>query len=156
MNYNEQVRMFKHLIPIGPKSISELVEMLEAKADIKEIAPNELPGYARQTAIYNASHCILNEDLQVKPDNMLLLAFQIIQNEKSSYYYSDDIMGDDFIYVVFEKHTEYMWSNSQKLFLELELARGVSQHEFDTEGILFRSLVAHLASDYCLKNGIEF
>lgn len=152
MNYNEQVQMFKSRIPIGLKSSAELIEYLKQKAEIKEILPSDLPGKIMQTAVDNASHCILNENLQLKADDMSFLVFQVIQGKNSSPYYSDISQDEDFIYVIFERSTGYITSNSNQLFLELELARGVTQHEYDTEGSQFRSLISHLAIAYCAKS----
>jgi len=152
--YDEQVQMFKGTIPIGPKPISELVELLETQVDLKKIALSDLPGHALQTAMLNATHCILNKDLQLKYDNMSFIAFQVIKNDKSRQYCSD-VSQEKFIYVIFEKHTGYISSNSNRLFLELELARGVSQYEFDIEGDQFRSLLAHLTITYCKKHNIN-
>ena len=55
----------------------------------------------------------------------------------------------DFIFVVIEEHTRYICSNSNKLFLEMELASGVSQDEYNNEGLVFRSVISHMAMAYC-------
>lgn len=81
--------------------------------------------------------------------------FQVEKNAKSNKYYNDDFC-EKFVYIIFEEHTGYIFSNSNQLFLELEVAQGVSQTEFDHEGIQFRSILAHLAMDYCEKHGISF
>ena len=154
INYNEQVRMFKSSIPIGPKTISELVDWLRKQVDIKEIPLSLLHGRTLQTAKYNARHCILNNPLQLNPDDMFFLAFEVIINQKSSRYF-DTIYDHELIYVVLEEHTGYIFSNSNRLFLDLEFIRGVSQHEFDTEGDEFRSLLSHLAIAYCEEHHIE-
>lgn len=154
INYNEQVRMFKSSIPIGPKTISELVDWLRKQVDIREMPLSALPGRTLQTAKYNASHCILNNHLQLNPDDMFFLAFEMIKNQKSSRYF-DTIYDHNLIYVVLEEHTGYIFSNSNRLFLDLEFIRGVSQHEFDTEGDKFRSLLSHLAIAYCEEHHIE-
>jgi len=155
MNYDEQVSMFKSAIPIGVKSTSELIELLKAKVDIKEITQNDLFGYTMKAAIFNANHCILNESLQISPNDMSFIIFRVIQNEKSILYYNDTPPEEKFVYAIFEIHTGYTTSNSNQLFLDLELARGVSQQEYDTEGDQFRSLISHLAISYCEKNGLD-
>lgn len=146
--------MFKDTIPIGPKSINELIDLLAERVDIMEIATSDLADHIMRMAMFNASHCILNDDLHMKPDSMSFLVFKIIQNEKSSQY-SSEISQNEFIYVIFETHIGYIFSNSNRLFLELELLRGVSQHEYDTEGNQFKSLISHLAIAYCEEHTIE-
>ena len=153
LNYDEQVRMFKDSIPIGPKTIPELVDWLRKQVDIKEIPLSALPGRALQTAKHNAMTCILNDGLQLKPDDMSFLAFEVKINPKSSRY-SDTLYDHNMIYVVFEEHNGYIFSNSNRLFFDLEFIRGVSQHELDTEGNEFRSLLSHLAISYCEEHNI--
>lgn len=154
MNYNEQIRMFKKKISVGVKKTSELINILKAKADIKEILLNDIPGYTKNFIVYNVKHSILNEHLQLNPNEMTFFVFLVIKNQKSEKYFCDKYQFEKFIYVVFEEHTGYVWSNNNRLFVDLELERGVSQQEFDTEGILFRSLLSHLAILYCDDNNI--
>lgn len=154
MNYNNQIRMFKKMIPIGVKKTSELINFLKTSIDVKEIALNDIPGYAKHSIVYNATHSILNEELQLNPDEMIFFAFLIIKNQRSDKYFQDKYQFENSIYVVFEERTGYIWSNNNRLFVELELERGISQQEFDTEGILFRSLLSHLAILYCDDNNI--
>lgn len=155
MNYAEQVAMFKDSIPIGKKQTFELVDFLKNQVDVREIKLNDLPGNVAKMVIFNAVHCILNNDLQLNSKDMSFLVFQIIKNEKSYKYFTDKGQRGKFVYIVFEEHTGYISSNSNQLFLEFELARGVTQHEFDTEGNQFRSLISHLAIDYCEEKGIK-
>ncbi len=154
MNYNEQIRMFKKKISVGVKKTSELINIFKAKADIKEILLNDIPGYTKNSIIYNVKHSMLNEYLQLNPNEMIFFAFLMIKNQKSEKYFCDKYQFEKFIYVVFEEHTGYVWSNNNRLFVELELERGVSQQEFYTEGILFRSLLSHIAILYCDDNNI--
>jgi hypothetical protein len=161
-NHDELIRRFKGFVPVGPTPIQELVKLLGEQVNIKGIAPSELPGQAMPVAMYNAYHCIFNQELQLTPDRMLFYVFQILRDKKSSRYYASEDVIDDFIYVIFEKHTGYIWSNSQWLFLELVFAKGVSQHELATEGLQFLSLFSYfenmhlysdpqsLAHDHCL------
>ena len=49
------------------------------------------------------------------------------------------------VYFIIEAKTQYIFSNSNRLFLELELARGVTQEEFDQEALEFRSLLSRFS-----------
>jgi hypothetical protein len=154
MNYHEQIKMFKKMIPIGVKNTSELINIMKTWVDVKEISLSDMYGYSMQSVIFNAEHCILNEDLQLSPNDMTFYAFEVIENKKSNKYYCDKHQVDKFLYVVFEERTGYVWSNSNLLFVKLELERGVSQNEYDTEGNLFRLVISHLAIAYCEENNI--
>ena len=153
MSYAEQVRYFKHLVPIGRKSVPELIEVLKSKVDVEEIPPSSLlsNGLARHT--YNALYSLNNMTRQVQPADMVFRAFRVVQNERGRAYFPDHPVGDDipdvWYYVIFEEQTGYIASGSNQLFFELELAQGVSQEEFDSEGMEFRSLLAHIAMHHC-------
>ena len=156
MSYDEQVRMFKDSVMIGPKSVSELVEYLNVIVDVAELTSVDLPAHILQIAESNATKCILNDALQLDSSEMSISAYKVILSDKSKQYLGSEILDDDFIYVVFEEHTGYILSNSNRLFLDLEYARGVSQQEFDSEGDQFQSIIAHMAIDYCEQHGIEY
>jgi hypothetical protein len=116
-----------------------------------EISLEELPAHLAASAVYNASHCILNDHLRTSPGEMSFLVFEIVRNEKSKGYFLDQ-PDCGHVYAILEELTGYIWSNSNRLFLELEFVRGVSQEEIDTEGNQFRSIISHLAMDYCDRN----
>ena len=117
---------------------------------------DKLPGSFAESARFNATHCVLNEELRLQPDDMVFRAFEVERNEKSEAYFSDPYeLQNDFMYVIFEEHTVFVWSTCSKLFLELELTRGVSRQEIDEEGVQYRSLLAHLAIYFCQRYHIE-
>ena len=82
-------------------------------------------------------------ELQIKPEDMLFRIFRVIKNEKSDKYCEAN--SKDFMFVVIEEHTKYICSNSNRLFVEIALASGISQDEYNNEGLLFRSLISHMA-----------
>lgn len=100
----------------------------------------------------NASHCICNDELKLAPNNMIFRAFEVIRNEKSVPYLTDYPRGS--VYTIFEERTVYISSDSNKLFRELEFARGVSKEEYDKEGMQFRCLISHLAIAYDEEHNI--
>ncbi len=143
MTYYEQVKKFKKMIPIGVKSTSELIDFLKSKVDVEEISFDDFPYYNLQMLTNNAVHCIQNMELQIKPEDMLFRIFRVIKNEKSDKYCEAN--SKDFMFVVIEEHTKYICSNSNRLFVEIDLASGISQDEYNNEGLLFRSLISHMA-----------
>ncbi len=123
--YEEQVKLFKSLIPIGRKSTPELINIIKEKVDVIEISPLTLPHRGFALAQYNATHCILNSKLKLNPQDMEFHAFEVIENSKSKVYFNHGNSHEQ-IYFIIEAKTQYIFSNSNRLFLELELARGVT------------------------------
>lgn len=154
MSYDEQVEMFKKTIPIGPKQAPELIDCLMEMVDVNEISLSNLPGFALQNAYFNATNCILNADLKLAPSDLSFVAYNVIRNDKRDKYISNSL-ENELLFVIFEKQTGYVSSNSDRLFLDLELVRGVSRREFDAEGDQFRSLIAHRAITYCEDKGLD-
>lgn len=152
ISYDEQIRIFKNSIPIGPKGVDEMVAILRSEVDIEKIELHSTPGQTMRNAIFNASHCIDNFGLQVAPENMVFSTFKITRNEKSEIYYQDIPEYNEFIYMIFEKFTGYLISNSNLLFVKMELVQGVSQQEFDTNGLKLQALLSHLAALAMSKN----
>jgi len=144
----DQRKKLKDIIPVGVKSTTELIEALKLKFDVTEITATDLDSFAglMDSIVFNACNCILNEDLQLKPESMLFIIFRIELNDKSMYYFENrQFKEDPFLYIVFEKHTGYFSSNSEHLATELAFTQGVSENEIDTNGLLFKSLVVGLA-----------
>ena len=50
-----------------------------------------------------------------------------------------------FIHVLFEEKTGFYASNSQRLSIEIGLARGVSKESIETEDYSFKGILAYLA-----------
>ena len=111
---------------------------------MKELSLNMFPPDILNIASYNAANCILNNESRLNIQEMRFALFQVIKNRKSLEYYPDD---ENFVYVIIEKHIKYIMSNSDKLFLELELFKGVTKEEYETEGLQFRSLLSRLANN---------
>lgn len=152
MNYDEQVKMFKSSIPIGPKSVAELVSILQSELNIEKIELCTTNSQIMRNATFNATHCVLNSKLKIPSEKMEFLTYKVNRDEKSEIYYQNVSDPNEFIYIIFEKLTGYLTSNSNLLFRKMELARGVSQEEFDMEGPQFQSLISRLAIAYCEKS----
>ena len=144
----EQVKAYRDLIPIGPLSVAELVEKLRARLDIEEIGEKDITAGQMNAARFNAFHCVYNQKAIWKPEEMSFVLYKIVQNEKSRAYYDEPDLSwgiDGFIHVLFEEKTGFYASNSQRLSIEIGLARGVSKESIETEDYSFRGILAHLA-----------
>ena len=103
---------------------------------------------------FNAFHLPANEALRLSMDQIRIQAIRIPIGEDTRKYTEKDyrpvkIDGDDCIYLAYEERLRYLYSNSNRLFLEAALARGIPQAETDgnTEN----------RNDYrcCLKHNVE-
>lgn len=147
LSYKEQIKKFKKCIHIGPTSTSDLLKWLKEKVDVREISFSDLRKGDALMITYNAKNCILNKD-HLSVEQMKFHIFQVVPNEKSAVYYNEQPY-EEIIYVVLEEKTGYIYSGSNLLFLELEVKQGVSEEEYNTEGLQFRSILAHIAIEYC-------
>lgn len=151
MNYDEQLKSFKHLIKIGPKTVLELSILLKNKLTVQEIGAEKFSDYYREALKLNAFYCINNEKLQIMPDEMVFRFFEVIMDKRARQYFAAEpntLLMQDMCYIIFEEKTGYMCSSSNKLFIDMMLARGVSQEDYDNESLQFRALLGYLASDF--------
>lgn len=150
MNYDEQLKSFKHLVKIGPKTVSELSILLKNKLTVQEIGAENFSDYYREALKRNAFYCINNEKLQIRSDEMVFRFFEVIMDERARRYFAvepNTLLMQDMCYIIFEEKTGYMCSSSNKLFRDMMLERGVSQEDYDNESLQFRALLGYLAGD---------
>ncbi|MCL6479491.1 MAG: hypothetical protein K6T65_13985 [Peptococcaceae bacterium] len=140
---------YKHKIIPGEKNVDELIEYLKRKVDIVEISATELVNPILQFITYNVVHCIRNKQLKLTADELNFIAYKLIRNDKSTSYYQNDYVHvgeqeDDIIFVVLETKTGSIYSNSNKLQLELFVEQGVSQYDYDNETLMLVSYLSYL------------
>ena len=131
MDYKTQIKMFKHLIPIGEKDSKDLINYLKNKFDLVEIDFSELPSYKRDMLSENAKHSVRNIKLNVELKDMSFRYFKIIENEKSIEYVDPrEAEYGDFLFLILEEKTKYMSTNSGKLLTEMTYISGVSKESY--------------------------
>lgn len=86
MDYKTQIKMFKHLIPIGERDSEDLINYLKNKFDLVELNFSELPSYKRDMLSESAKYSVGNIKLNVEIKDMSFRHFKIIENEKSIEY----------------------------------------------------------------------
>lgn len=163
MKYAEQVRRFKHLVPIGPKTVPELIEVLKSKVDVEELSVDVLYPQDLARHQFNILHADANRELHLRPEDLVFRVFRVIMNEKGRPYFEPyfgsqgmiDTVPPEYFHVIFEEKTGYVDSRSNSLASELRIARGVSQQDVDSESIAYRSLLASIALDHCREHGEE-
>ena len=153
MNYETQIKMFKHLIPIGERDSKDLISYLKNKFDLVEIDFSELPSYKRNMLSENAKHFVGNVKLNVEIKDMSFRLFKIIENEKSIEYVDPrEAEHDNFLFFILEEKTKYMSTNSGKLLTEMTYISGISKESYLEEDLVFKELLSFLMFDYIYDN----
>ena len=153
MNYETQVKMFKHLIPIGERDPKDLISYLKNKFDLVEIDFSELPSYKRNMFSENAKYFVGNIKLNVEIEDMSFRFFKIIENEKSIEYVDPgESEYGNFLFLVLEEKTKYMSSNSGRLLTEMIYISGISEESYLEEDYVFKDLLSKLMFDYLDDN----
>ena len=149
MNYETQIKMFKHLIPIGERDSKDLISYLKNKFDLVEIDFSELPSYKKNMLRENAKYYVGNVKLNVEIKDMSFRLFKIIENEKSIEYVDPrEAENGNFLFFILEEKTKYMYTNSGKLLIEMTYVSGVSEESYLEEDDVFKDLLSKLMFDY--------
>ena len=153
MDYKTQIKMFKHLIPIGERDSKDLISYLKNKFDLVEIDFSELPSYKRDMLSENAKYFVGNIKLNVEIEDMSFRFFKIIENEKSIEYVDPrEAEHDNFLFFILEEKTKYMSTNSGRLLTEMTYVSGVSKESYLEEDYVFKDLLSKLMFDYLYDN----
>ena len=149
MNYETQIKMFKHLIPIGERDSKDLISYLKNKFELVELNFSELPPYKKYMLSENAKYYVGNVKLNVEIKEMSFRLFKIIENEKSIEYVDPrEAEHDNFLFFILEEKTKYMSTNSGKLLIEMTYVSGVSEESYLEEDDVFKDLLSKLMFDY--------
>ena len=153
MDYKTQIKMFKHLIPIGERDSKDLIDYLKNKFDVVEINFSELPPYKKYMLSENAKYCLANVKLNVEIKDMSFRLFKIIENEKSVEYVDPhEAEHGNFLFFILEEKTKYMSTNSGRLLTEMIYISGVSEESYLEEDLVFKNLLSFLMFDYIDDN----
>lgn len=153
MNYETQIKMFKHLIPIGERDSKDLMDYLKSKFDLVELDFSELPSYKKDMLSENAKYCVGNIKLNVEIEDMSFRFFKIIENEKSKEYVDPrEAEWGNFLFFILEEKTKYMSTNSGRLLTEMIYISGVSKESYLEEDLEFKNLLSFLMFDYLDDN----
>lgn len=153
MNYETQIKMFKHLIPIGKRDSKDLISYLKNKFDTVEIDFSEFPSYKKDMLSENAKYSVKNIKLNVEIKDMSFRLFKIIENEKSIEYVDPrEAEYGNFLFFILEEKTKYMSTNSGRLLTEMIYISGVSKESYLEEDLEFKNLLSFLMFDYLDDN----
>ena len=153
MNYETQIKMFKHLITIGERDSKDLISYLKNKFDLVELNFSEFPSYKKDMLSENAKYYVGNVKLNVEIKEMSFRLFKIIENEKSIEYVDPrEAEHDNFLFFILEEKTKYMSTNSGKLLTEMTYISGISKESYLEEDLVFKELLSFLMFDYIYDN----
>ena len=131
------VRNHPDVIVRGSVPYSEIVERLKEQYGAVEFPLAEVPSMRMHR--YNAVNLPSNEALRVTEEQLQFSAIKIPITDKSSLYTAKDFVpvvgldGKEFIYLVYEEQLRYHYSNSNRLFLEVAISRGVPEADIENE-----------------------
>lgn len=131
------VRKHPDVIVRGSVPYSEIIERLKEQYDAVEIPLAEIPSMRMHR--YNAVNLPSNEALRLTKEQLKFSAIKIPITDKSSLYTTKDyipvvgIDGKEFIYLVYEEQLRYHYSNSNRLFLEVAVSRGIPESDIENE-----------------------
>lgn len=135
----------------------KIIENLKKRYRVQSLTEEEIPNLSMHR--FNAVHLPANESLGLSEEQLQIKAIKIIIDERSRHYVQKDYVPvspycqkDDFIYLAYESQVGYHYANSNKLFLEVALSRGLLQADFqrkDEEYYTFLKYHQTYANLYC-------
>lgn len=135
---NENLELFnqyKWLIPDGHIPLTHVIEIIKTKYSAIQIESGSIPLLKMHK--YNAVHLPRNEWLGLTEEEMNIKAIQIRINEQTIPYIKKNFVplhsiNGNFIYLVYEEQVGYKYSNSNRLYLEVQLMQGVPSNTADS------------------------
>ena len=110
----------------GLTPLGEIAAALKQAYGGEELPPGQIPGY-RPMYLFNALHTPENEERIHMPDRLRVRAVQLPQTD--GYYSREAGRETDPVYLAYEEQTGYVYSNSNALFLEAQIARGYTRRD---------------------------
>ncbi len=125
---------YKPAITPCKKTFEETQIWLKSKYDVEEISLSEFTSAFIKHMKFNALHAITNKTLQLRFDTFKFVAYKLLETEKNKSYNSilfTNGFTEKFVYIILEQETGYNLANHSKIQLELTIAQGISQYDYD-------------------------
>ena len=140
----------KYIPPIiSPrKSSDEFLVHLKNKIKCTQSDVPDRNSFFMKTMTFNVLNCILN--MEGLTENELEFEYYLVEhNEETEHYYEEIISRQvpvfyEPIYVLFEKKTGYITSNSQMLLLELFIEQGIDEEDLKSDSIHAKSYLSRI------------
>lgn len=111
----------------GLTPLGEIAAALKQAYGGEELSPGQIPGY-QHMHLCNALHTPENEErLHLPEDQLHIRAVQLPQ--AAGYRSREAGRETDPVYLAYEEQTGYVYSNSNVLFLEVQIARGYTRRD---------------------------
>lgn len=159
----DYVRKHPTAIVRGYVPFSEIIDKLKNQYHAVDLPLSETPSMRMHH--FNAVNLPSNEVLCLPVEKLNFKAIKIPITEKSEHYTTKDYRPialpsdsrSDFIYLIYEEQVGYHYSNSNKLFLEVSLSRGIPQEDIDNGTENYTSYLFYLQcylehTDFDLSN----
>lgn len=148
-NKERLLQTYKSTVKPGLHSFPAFIQPFFSKYDFHPVDFESWDTRFQQSLRQNAVSCIRNMK-SITEEEMNFIAYQLVKNQKSETYYQRRFStGIDYIFFAYEQKTGYLYSNSTKLFLELNCARGVSEYDYEHDTV---QLIEYLSCIDQLKN----
>lgn len=153
MNYfeNNVLSRYPAIIVEHPVPMGEIVGRLIKQYDAEQFAADDVPSL--QMHRFNAFHLPINDSLKLTMDQLQIQAIKIPIGQKTLKYTEKDFVSkaseegdEEYIYLAYEEQVRYHYSNSNMLFLEVALAKGITQKEIDQNTLEYRDYMFYLKS----------
>ena len=149
LDYDELLHTYRGVLVVGRKNTDELLDWLRGMVEVEPIEPHEIGYAALSCAVANAVNSAEGVRLGLTAQTARFAAVCVARDAHSRAYYeifdrtNTRVYPD--IYVFIERATVHIDSNSNELFAELELARGIAQRDLDERTQTMRSYLVLLA-----------
>ena len=146
MNLGDRlIAEYKPKIIPKSKNIMELQKWLECNVAVERMSVTDFTPAFINHLYYNVVHSHRNEELQLSEEDFDFIAYRLCPVESNAEYAKAlKATHEKYIYVVFETKTDFILSNSSKLFLELMIQCGVSQYDYDNNTLRLLEYVSCL------------
>lgn len=141
----------KQYIPqiISPKKSSEeFLTHLQNKVKCSQTDVPDKNSFFMKAMTQNVLYSILNEE-GYNEDDLEFVYYLVEHNEETEHYYEEMFSRVvpaiyEPIYVLFEKRTGYITSNSQLLLLELFIEQGIDEEDLESNSIHAKSYLSRI------------
>ena len=136
----------------GNVPIANIIERIKNRTGASYISKNDIPNLRMHR--FNAFYLPCNETQHLSEDQLQIKAIKIPITDLTKHYTEKDYVSmnrynetsEDYIYLAYEEQVRYLYSNSNKLFLEAVLARGISEADITNETEAYICYLSYLKS----------
>lgn len=143
MRTADLIEKYRPYIVMPHKGGIEMAEHLRNKLDCTETVPFAGDAFLKKMVVENVTYCILNTEGKTESD-FRFKQFLIEPTERNMPYYQGMEREWETVYVIVEMETGYLFSNCQKLLLELLIEQGIDSEDLETGNILCKCYLGYI------------